>query len=97
MARKIVIRVVKLVELLDARARVEAGDFEGGAQFMTDFCHHNRCMQGDHGVEWGEIKLAALKLRALAVGEAMKAQIIIGNLWKRIFPKLTEAYANGRR
>jgi len=91
------IRVVKLKELLDARKRVEAGDFEGGAAFMTDFCHHNRCMQGDHGVEWGEIKLAALKLRALVAGEAHKAQVIIGNLWKRIFPHLTEAYASGTR
>ena len=91
------IRVVRLAKLLDARARVEAGDFEGGAQFMTDFCHCNRCMQGDHGVEWGEIKLAAMKLRALVVGEAHKAQAIIGNLWERIFPKLTEAYAQGTK
>lgn len=91
------IRVVKLKELLDARKRVEAGDFEGGAQFMTDFCNHNHGMRSDHGVVWGEIKYAALKLRKLVAGETMKAQIIIGDLWRRYFPSLTEEYASGTR
>lgn len=97
MAAKIRIRVVGLVELLAARKRVEAGDFEGGAQFMTDFCRHNPSMQGEHGTEWGDIKLSALKLRKLVTGETMKAQIILGDLWRRVFPKLTEAYASGTR
>lgn len=97
MEAKIRIRVVGLVEFLAARKRVEAGDFEGGAAFLTDFCRHNPSMQGDYGIEWGEIKLSALKLRKLVAGETMKAQIIIGELWRKIFPKLTEEHASGTR
>ena len=97
MARKVKIRVVSLVELIDARARVEAGDFEGGASYLTAFCDHNRVMQGEHGTDWGDIKIAAHNLRKLAEGEAAKAQRIIGRLWETVFPKLTEARANAKR
>lgn len=94
---KLKIRVVKLVDLIDARARIEAGHYDLGADYLTAFCKANYTMQSEHGEMWGDIKIAAALLRNLAGGQADKAQAIIGQLWRKVFPYLTEARAAGAR
>ena len=95
--KKLKIRVVKLVDLIDARARIEAGHYDLGADYLTAFCKANYTMQSEHGEMWGDIKIAAAMLRKLAAGEAHKAQTIIGQLWRKVFPHLTEAVAVGAK
>ena len=93
MAKKLKIRVVRLVDLLDARAEVEKGHYDLGADYLGAFCKANPTMRGEHGELWGDVKIAAFNLRKLVEGQTEKAQAIIGQLWRKVFPNLTEARA----
>jgi hypothetical protein len=54
-------------------------------------------MRGEHGEMWGDIKIAVLGLLGLAEGDKDGAQRIVGKLWQRIVPHLTEERAQGAR
>jgi len=97
MATKLKIRVVGLVEMIDARAAIEDGRFNEGAEHLTRFCDANYTMRAEHGDAWGDVKVAAALLRKLVSGQRDKAQVIIGRLWAKVLPNLTEARATGAR
>lgn len=98
MARgKLRIRVVGLADLQAARRAIEAGAFHNGAAKLNDFCHANYTMRGEHGEMWGDVKLAVLGLLGLSEGDKDGAQRIIGQLWRRVVPFLTEDKAVATR
>jgi hypothetical protein len=94
---KLRIRVVGLNEMQAARRAIEDGAFRSGAAKLNDFCNANYTMRGEHGEMWGDIKIAVLGLLGLAEGDKDGAQRIVGKLWQRIVPHLTEERAQGAR
>lgn len=97
MASKLKIRVVALREMLEARKAIEAGNFHDGAGRLAEFCGRNYTMRAENGELWGDVKVAAALLLNLAAGDAKGAQRIIGNLWRKVFPYLTEETAKGTK